>query len=79
MLSKYTKENFRIVSEQKVIGHFQNFDNTLCLSLRNLSQLLSLFYLGIIVSPRRKWKQCLCKILGGQTKSIKVFLKVAHF
>ena len=77
MLSKYTKENFRIVYEQKVVGHFQKFHNTLCLSLQNLSQLLLLFYLGTMVSPRRKWKQCLCKILGGQTKSIMVFLKVA--
>ena len=29
-----------------------------------------------ILTPRRKWKECLCKIFEGQTKSIMVFLKV---
>ena len=31
------------------------------------------------VSPRRKWKQCFCKILEGQRNSIMVFLKVAYW
>ena len=35
---------------------------------------LLLFSLGTIVSPKRKWKQC----LEGQTKSNMVFLKVAY-
>ena len=29
--------------------------------------------------PKRNWKQCLCKILEGQTKSIMVFLILAYF
>ena len=60
------------------IGHFLKCHNTLCLSLQNFSQLLLLFSLGTTVSPRRKWKQCVCKFLGGQIKSIMVFLKVAY-
>jgi len=36
------------------------------------------FPLGLLVSPWRKWKRCLCKILEGQTKGIMVFLKVAY-
>ena len=28
--------------------------------------------------PMRNWKQCLCKILGGQTKSIMVYLILAN-
>ena len=28
--------------------------------------------------PKRDWKQCVFKILEGQTKSIMVFLKVAY-
>ena len=61
------------------IGHFQKYCNTLCLSLQNLAQVLLSFSLGIIVSPRGKWKQCLCKIFEGQTNSIMVFLKVVYF
>ena len=57
---------------------FQKYHNTLCLSLHNFASVLLLFSLGTIVSPRRKWKQCLCKILEVQTKSILVFLKVAY-
>ena len=34
--------------------------------------------LGTTVSPKRKWKQCLCKILESQTKSIVVFLKLVY-
>ena len=37
-----------------------------------------LFSLGTIVSPKRNWKQCLCKILGGHTKSTMVFSGVAY-
>ena len=59
------------------IGHFQKYHNTLCLSLQNFAQVLLLFSVGTIVSPSGKWKQCFCKILEGQTKSIMVFLKVA--
>ena len=61
------------------IGHFQKYHKTLCLSLQNFAQVLLLFSLGAIVSPRRKWKQCLCKNLEGKTKTIMVFLKVAYW
>ena len=37
-----------------------------------------LFPLGIYNVPKRNWKQCLCKILEGQTKSIMVFLILAN-
>ena len=30
------------------------------------------FLLGVKLAPKRNWKQCLCKILGWQTKSIMV-------
>ena len=34
--------------------------------------------LGTYKGPNRNWKQCLCKILEGQTKRIMVFLIVAN-
>ena len=63
---------------QSKIGHFQKYHNTLCLSSRILHNYCFYVSLGIIVSPRRKQKQCLCKILDGQTKSVMVFLKVDY-
>ena len=66
-------------NQRSWIGQFQKYHNTLCfLSLQNFAWVLLLYSLGTIVSPRRKWKQCLCKILEGQTKSIMVFLKVTY-
>ena len=63
---------------KRSIGHFGKYHNTLCLSPHILHKPLFLFSLGTIVSPRRSWKQCLCKILGGQTKSIMIFSEVAY-
>ena len=37
------------------------------------------FLLGLYNGPKRNWKQCLCKILEGQTNSITVFLISANF
>ena len=34
--------------------------------------LILLFTLGAILTPKRNWRQCLCKILGWQTESIMV-------
>ena len=58
------------------IGQFQKCHDTLCLSLQNFAKALFLFSHGTYNGPKRHWKQCLCKILEGQTKSIMVFLKV---
>ena len=46
------------------------YHNTLCWSLLNFAETLSSVSLGSWNGPKRNWKQCLCKILGGQTKSI---------
>ena len=45
--------------------------NALCLSPQNLHKHCLQFLLGPI-SPKRNWRQCVCKILGWQTKSIMV-------
>ena len=46
---------------------------------KNFAQVLFLFSHGTIVSLKRNWKQCLCKIqLGGQTKIIMVFSEMAY-
>ena len=37
-----------------------------------------IFSLGTYNGPKRNWKQCLCKILAGQTKSVMVFLILAN-
>ena len=38
-----------------------------------------LFYLGTYNDPKSNCKQCLCKILGEQTKSIMVFFEMVNF
>ena len=58
--------------------HFQKYHITLCLPLQNFAYVLLLFSLASIVSPKRKWRKCLCKILEGQIKIIMVFSKVAY-
>ena len=46
------------------VGYFQKYHDTLCLSPKILRKHWFLFPLGTInISPRRKWKHCLCKIL----------------
>ena len=42
------------------------------------AEALFLFSLRTYNGPKRNWKQFLCNILQGQTKSIKVFLIVAN-
>ena len=48
------------------------YHNTLCWSLQNFAEELSLVSLGSLNGPKRNWKQCLCKILEWPTKSIMV-------
>ena len=60
------------------ISQYQKYHNTLCFSLQNFAQILILFSLGTYNGPKRNWKQCLCKMLEGQTKSIMVFLILAN-
>ena len=43
-------------------GPLSKYLNTLFV-LQNFAKALFLFSFGTIVSPRRKWKHCLCKIL----------------
>ena len=42
------------------------------------TSIVFLFSLGTYNSPKTNWKQCLCKILEGQTKGIMVFLILAN-
>ena len=60
------------------MGNFQKLHNTLVCPSKIFHKYCFHFSRATIVSPRRKWKQCLCKILEGPTKSIIVFLKVAY-
>ena len=48
------------------------YHNALCLSPQNFAYALSSVSLGAILTPKRNWRQCVCKILGWQTKSIMV-------
>ena len=61
-----------------VISQYKKYHNTLCLSTQNFAETLFPVSFGIIVSPKRKYKQCLCNILGGQTKCIMVFFVLAN-
>ena len=54
---------------QKILYH------TIMLFVSHPNILRKLFFLvslGAILTPKRNWRQCLCKILGWQTKSIMV-------
>ena len=68
----------KVNSEGQLQATLKNTIILFVLSLQNSAKVMLLFSLGIIASPRRKWKQCLSKILEGQTKSIMVFFKVAY-
>ena len=60
------------------ISQYQKYHNNLPLCFQNFAEALFLFSLGTYNGPKRYWKQCLCKILEGQTKSIMVFLILAN-
>ena len=56
------------------IGHFGNYHNTLPFPPQIEHKLwLFLFSLGTIVSPKRNWKQCLCKIWGDKQRVLWYF------
>ena len=62
-------------AETKPIDHsrkYYNYHNALCLSLQNFALALSSVSLKGHFNSQEKLKQCLCKILGWQTKSIMV-------
>ena len=63
---------------QHHIGHFQKYYITLCLSSKTLHKHCSIFSRDLQWS-QEKIKTMLIQNFGGQTKSIMVFLKVAHF
>ena len=46
------------------IGHFGKYHNTLCLSPQILHKHCLCILLGPFLSPKRNWKQSLCKIWG---------------
>ena len=48
------------------------YHNAVCFSPQNFAEALFSVSLGAILTPKRNWKQCSCKILGRQTKSIMV-------
>ena len=57
------------------IDHSRNtvtYHNALCLSPQNFAEALSSVWPGSQNGPKGNWKQCLCKLLGRQTKSIMV-------
>ena len=62
-----------------VISNSKKYHSTVCLSTQNFAQALFIFTFGIYNDPERNWKQCLCKILGGQTKNIMVFFVLANW
>ena len=61
------------LGEGLVIGHFQKIPQHSLFVFQNFTQALLLFSLGTIVSPRRKWKQCLCKILEEKQRVLSYF------
>ena len=65
--------------ENRELASFKNTINTLCLSLQNFAKSLFSFSPGTYNGSKRNWKQCLCKLLEGQTKSIMVLLILANF
>ena len=56
-----------------IIGHFGKYHNTLCLSPQILHK--HCLSLGTIGSPKRNWKQDLCKILVDKQRVLWYFLK----
>ena len=62
--------------QRSVIGHFRKYHNTLCLSPQFCIRIVFVFSWDHCKS-QGNWNQCLCKICGGQTKSIMVFSEVA--
>ena len=63
---------FRAVFQLTTPENTITYLNPLCLSPQNFAQALSSVSLGSWNGAKRKWKQCLCKILWWQTKRIKV-------
>ena len=61
------------------IGLYKKYHNTLCLSTQNFAWTLFPVSFGIILSPKRKYKQFLCKILSGQKKSIMIFFVLTNW
>ena len=59
--------------QERSIGHFGKYHNTLCLSPHILHKLCFQFLLGLTNGPKRIHKQCLSKIWRASTKSIMVF------
>ena len=53
-------------------GPLSKYRNTLSV-LQNFAKALLLFSLGTIVSPRRKWKHCLCKFGGDKQRVLWYF------
>ena len=70
-----------LVTARRVLTNLQlttpenpiTYHNALCLSPQNFAYALFSVSLGAILTPKRNWRQCLCKILGWQTKSIMVY------
>ena len=63
---------FRAVFQLTTPENTITYLNPLCLSPQNFAQALSSVSLGSWNGAKRKWKQCLRKILWWQTKRIKV-------
>ena len=62
------------------VGHFGKYHNTLCLALQILHKhcfQLGLGALGTYNGPKRKQKQCLCKIWGAKQRVLWHFPKWA--
>ena len=64
--------------DQDIIATFKN-TLILFVCLAKFCTSIAFMFSWDQVSPRRKWKQCFCKILEGQKNSIMVFLKVAYW
>ena len=50
------------------------YHNALCSSPPKFKKALFSVSLGAILPPKRNWRQCLCKMLGWQTKTIMVVM-----
>ena len=64
-------------SFSKPIGHFGKYHSTVCLSPQILHKLSFFFFLGPLEVPREIENNAYAKV-GGQTKSIMVFSRVAY-
>ena len=62
----------RYVLQLTTLENTMTYHNVLCSSLPNFAQALFSVSLGAILTHKRNWRQCLCKIWGWQAKSIMV-------